>query len=272
MRIISTLLFSLILVATGACDMNKNFDNPDAEARFQKALDYQVGKKRGEKRDILKARELYLEAIELGSTKALINLANLYLRYDKKLGVTEEKAYCYYLEYSQEAANKGRPEGYVNLYASYYNGDCVTQDKEKAMMFLHKAADMGHGSALFRLGDIERKKDPKNPKAVEWYKQSLEVKYSKAAEKLYFFYERDDLKKAISYLKEGAKLGDKSALYLLSSNYIEGDRGFSKNVALGGCYKKMEEEASKNWNEVSDIPDIIFPDLDERCPPDMKDK
>ena len=272
MRIISTLLLSLILVTTGACDMNKNVDNPDAEARFQKALDYQVGKKRGVKRDILKSRELYLEAIKLGSAKALINLANLYLRYDKKLGVSEEKAYCYYLEYSQEAANKGRPEGYVNLYASYYNGDCVNQDREKAMQFLHKAADMGHGSALFKLGDIEKKKDHKNPKVAEWYKKALDVKYSKAAEKLYFFYVDDDFKKALYYLKEGAKLGDKKALYSLYRHYREGDSSFTKNISLSKCYKKMEEEASENWNEVSDIPSITFPDLDERCPPDMKDK
>ena len=70
-------------------------------------------------------------------------------------------------------------KGIVNLAVCYENGDCVSQDKKKAIELCQQAAEMGSTDAMFNLGVCYENGDgvPQDKKkAIELYQRAADLR------------------------------------------------------------------------------------------------
>ena len=84
------------------------------------------------------------------------------------------------MRYYQLAAEQGDPDGIYNLGYSYYYGEGVEQDYEKAWDLFQQAAELGQPSAIFSLGECyyEGNAVEKNlEEAAVWYQKALDAGY-----------------------------------------------------------------------------------------------
>lgn len=89
-----------------------------------------------------------------------------------------KKAYSEFLE----AANLGDMEGCYQLGMLYRNDNYDGADREKAVVWLAKAADKGHVDAMYQIGEIYLGRD--NAKAKVWFKKAAAKGHEKAADRL----------------------------------------------------------------------------------------
>ena len=89
-----------------------------------------------------------------------------------------QKAYSSFLE----AANMGDMEGCYQLGMLYRNDNYDGADREKAVVWLAKAADKGHVDAMYQIGEIYLGRD--NAKAKVWFKKAAAKGHEKAADRL----------------------------------------------------------------------------------------
>jgi TPR repeat protein len=109
-----------------------NFERP---LKMKQANDiYENGRRAEAAKNFLLAAQHYQSAAELGSTKALTNIATFYREGQAGLPTDLQKAF----ELTHIAAQSGHTRAMQNLAAHYQQGIGVTQDTEKANYWLQR--------------------------------------------------------------------------------------------------------------------------------------
>jgi hypothetical protein len=223
--------------------------DPQAELWFQQALaldnpDIYYGK-----RDYPKIYQLYVQAAERGSWKAMLNLASLIL--SDYQGVPQHDPEIA-IEWVEKAMRLGVPDAYDMMGTYHLHGMIKGGDATSAYSFFQRAADMGSPSALTFLGEKldASYDDPAEgfwgnlPIATQMLECALAQGYGDAAEELGFVYAgpktADAKLRALKVLHEGVKLGSAKCATKLS---IEFD-GFNLNNGrnLPGSIDKARAE------------------------------
>ncbi|KAI8810083.1 hypothetical protein BJ742DRAFT_802128 [Cladochytrium replicatum] len=132
--------------------------------------------------DMQQAITLYHRASELGSTKASVLLADLYLNADEPNGIMQDVQQA--AEHYQRAAEAGNSRAQANLGALYLGGRGIPTQPVDAEMWLLKAAEKGIYSAHFNLGvlyehgkvsdDGLTRVDQNQLKSLRWYVSAAE--------------------------------------------------------------------------------------------------
>ena len=84
------------------------------------------------------------------------------------------------MQYFQAAAEQGNADAIYNIGYSYYFGEGVKQDDDKALEYFRTAAEMGQPNAMFVIGEsyAEGKGSEKDlDQAAEWYLKALRAGY-----------------------------------------------------------------------------------------------
>ena len=107
--------------------------------------DYVAGIAAHERGDVIAAMELLRRAAGAGHVAAMVRLGFL-------LDEAEENdaAFQVYLQ----AAEAGSPEGALAVGVMYANGEGVTKDPHKALIWITRAADAGYGPAQVTLAQL----------------------------------------------------------------------------------------------------------------------
>lgn len=127
-----------------------------------------------------KALTHYVKAAEFGkSAEALFCVAEYYFNFeDKGIDCDEEEAITNAIEYYEKAASVGHIMSQYRLYEILSTNLYVTEDREKALAWLKKAAESGDDNAQVELGDeYAWDEDSKGfQKAVKWYRKAADKK------------------------------------------------------------------------------------------------
>ncbi len=164
-----------------------------------------------EKEDIDKAIEYYLMAIELGDSNAMYNLANIYQIEKEDI----DKAIEYYLM----AIELGESKAMNNL-ASLYRIE--KEDVDKAIEYYLMAIELGESKAMNNLASLYRIEKEDVDKAIEYYLMAVELGESTAMNNLASLYrfEKEDIDKAIEYYLMAIELGESKAMNNLANLYL----------------------------------------------------
>ncbi|EEA95641.1 SEL1-like repeat protein [Pseudovibrio sp. JE062] len=136
----------------------------------------------GVETDHAKAREYYLQAVEVGSSLALVRLGNVY---DEGLGV--EKDYLKARQYYEDAIAEGYTNANADLAFLYQQGLGVEKDDQKAIELYELAREGGSTFAAYRLG------------MISYYGDGAEQDYSRSL-KMFHEATRGGSKSAYDYL------------------------------------------------------------------------
>ncbi|KZN69219.1 tetratricopeptide repeat protein [Pseudoalteromonas luteoviolacea] len=160
----------------------------------------------GEEVNVLKAKEYYLRAGQLGEGLAYANLGYLY-----EEGVLVSQDLHMAASMYVKSVELGSALGQNNLATFYLKGVVFDQDTNKAIELYEQAAEGGNVLAMVNLADVYwGKKTPNASKrACELYKQAYDLNYEGVVSK----YSRclvdldNDPQAAYTILEEGAKRG-----------------------------------------------------------------
>lgn len=256
-------------------------NNGSAEYFYKLGVKYEEGK--GVDVDLIKAEQLYHQAMDRGSVDAMNALGVIYLgkgdydtakKYFEKaasngdeianfnlgnLSFLGNKAELNHkaLEYYLKSANKNYSPAYVALGDMYAMGKGVGPDVKKAEDYYLKAADLNDDLAIDRLSllyllqdgmDVETDNTENSIKTVSLFQRVADKGNAKAMYVLSLlyqngFYVKEDNDKAVEYLKKSADMGYPEAEYSLAYLYLTG-------MYVGKDYKKgiqlMTDAANKN--------------------------
>lgn len=220
--------------------LQKSVDKGNAEAQFQMAGCYLVGKLK--KIDIDKAVK-YLElAVQQGSGDAMYILAEL-KNQSVIDGDIETKDYI-------AAAAAGSIEAINEVGDCYFIGFEIEEDEEKAFKYYKKASDLGLSLATFNLAECYENGygvAQDYEKAFDYYSLAVEQGSTKAAlylgEYYLFEYDGDDdedemQEVGVSYLYQAAKLESPEALYKLGLCFGLG-KGVEEDIEEAEYYYLM---------------------------------
>jgi TPR repeat protein len=205
-------------------------DRKDAEALAALGWMYQEGM--GRPTDLKKAADFYKEAAEQGYAPVDTIVAGVYLQ--GKLGEVNRAEAERLLT---KAAERGYAEAQVSLGELFdeYTGrkNPTGKDFKRAQPWYQKAADQGHGRALYRLGliQLDGKGVAKNPvEANRLFQASVQKGTDDFLKGLYndlgYVYERglgvkQDVQQCLKYYKMAADLGSPEAQFNLGSISLE---------------------------------------------------
>lgn len=215
---------------------------------------------------------LYLQAAKKGHPGAMHNLAVSYYEGD---GVPQDPAKARY--WLEQVATYNIPEGYTGMALLYRKGIGVKRDPRKAKEYLIKAARMGDRDSLYYVGEDILNLQLAYPdmrarlqaNGMKLLKCAAELGHRKAYFSLAVEYDvQGQNHLAYQWLRLGAKAGSDSCITSLAEGYwgykqsTWAQLNLMKDEARGDCLHKLSKELDKN-------PDLTFPDLDERCPPNV---
>lgn len=185
-------------------------------------------------KDVKKAEEFYLLAIEKGVVEAMFNLGNIY-RYEYNDFNNAERYYVM-------AADRDDIEAMLNLGVLY--GDKF-DDYKKAEQILLKAISDNDSTAMIMLGHIyeHKYKDYKN--AEKYYLMAIEKDDDRAMKILGQFYEYEykDYKKAEEYYLKAVEKGNTKAM--VSLGYLYHDE-FNDHIKAEKYYLLGAEKGDVN--------------------------
>ncbi|MFL9876031.1 SEL1-like repeat protein [Paraburkholderia megapolitana] len=202
--------------------------DPQAELWFQQALALDNPDIYYEKRDYPKIYQLYVQAAERGSWKAMLNLASLIL--SDYQGVPQHDPEIA-IQWVEKAMRLGVPDAFDMMGTYHLQGMIKGGDATSAYSFFQRAADMGSPSALTFLGEKldAAYDDPAEgfwgnlPVATQMLECALAQGYGDAAEELGFVYAgpktADAKLRALKVLQEGVKLGSAKCAAKLSIEF-----------------------------------------------------
>jgi hypothetical protein len=209
--------------------------------------------------DTSKIEDKYNEIMEiserLNNVANAIKIKNLPV-YDQGQNLYFEKKYLESLPLLKSASSKGNMGAmyYLGL-IYYYGGDGVSQDRNAALEWFLKAAELTYTDAYEMLGDTYRfsKIDPINYyQAFKWYKLSSNVEEDERIVSMlgamYYYGLGTDINKklALQWYIKGAEKGNDVAQYALGEMYWNGE-GVEKNKILATeWYKKSAKQNNKN--------------------------
>lgn len=128
------------------------------------------------------------------------------------------------VEWFSKSAAQGVPQAMTCLGKAYSEGIGVPKDMETARSWLLKAAEMGHGGAMFSLGFLSRSTD----EALLWYDKAIEagdVEAMHVAAELYLgrFGGPRKPERAMQLYRMAAERSNSRSMYILASHLREGD-------------------------------------------------
>ena len=180
-----------------------------------------------------KAFKIYLSLIEKGSTKAMDEMGNMFLKGE---GVNQD--YPTAMQYYKPASDLGNAQAAYHLAKMYQEGYGVKQDFAQAFEYYDKAAQAGNHNGYYRAG--------------------------------YFTYKgfgvQQDYAKAIEYFEKGAALNDNNCEYMLALYYLTGHddkQDFDKGKQL--LYKALKHghpwmEDFTKYNVVDSLKKVALSD------------
>ena len=123
------------------------------------------------------------------------------------------------------AAMVGDPFSMLHLGVCYEDGDCVSQDKQKAIELYQRAADMGDTNAMFNLavwhenGGVSKDKE----KTIELYQRAADMGDTNAMFNLAVWHENGgvskDKEKTIELYQQASDMGNQNAMTNLAVCY-----------------------------------------------------
>ena len=220
--------------------------NLTAEDLFEKAVSCED---EDEKVSLLK------EAVEKGSTKAMVELGSIYVKnnLDKEYGIEllEEAAeqgeveannalgwLYYYGEYVAENHSKAldnfkaskehnSADGYLGMGHLYSEGFYGEPDIDSAEKCYQKSAELGEKWAMYSLGKLYQNNE-ECEKAIVYYKKALEAGMEDVLNDIgdcYLFGKgiANDEKEAVVWYKKGANKGNKESMYAMGLIHLNSD-------------------------------------------------
>jgi len=157
--------------------------------------------------EAVKGEDIAVAYNDSGDNIGSENLYKLGLSYYEGEGVSKD--YQKAFELFNEAAEAGNAQAMYKLYSMYYLGEGVVRDYTKAVEWVRKAAELGNANAMTSLG--------------------LRYYYGDGAKK--------DYEKAADWYSKAAEAGSSRAMLLLAEMYEEGN-GVSK-----------DDEKSEEWHQ-----------------------
>ncbi|MEQ5844345.1 MULTISPECIES: SEL1-like repeat protein [Paraburkholderia] len=212
--------------------------DPQAEAWFQQALALDDPDIYSEKRDYPKMYQLYIQAADRGSWKAMLNLASLIL--SDYPGVPQHDPEVA-IEWVEKAMRLGVPDAYDMMGTYHLNRLIKGGDATSAYALFQRAADMGSPSAQAFLGfKISGTYD--SPDGEFWGNSAIGLQmmqcalaqgYGDAAYDLGALYKGttpESKLRALKVLHEGVKLGSAKCAKDLASEFRGYDLTAGKNL------------------------------------------
>ncbi len=208
----------------------------------------------GVSKDIKKAEEFFLQAVEKNNYDAYYNLAALY--------ITNESQYPSYINKAKRLLNLASDSGHAlsmfGLGRIYLHGIGGEQDLEKARLWYQKAVDFGHKKSTYFLADLIRETSKGDLDelllAGYYYSQARDFNQPNAAKTLKYFAQecsknRDKTKIVYNYAycNLAAYSDDSLSKYAVGVSYYEGIKGREKDYSkafnwfLESAYEKMPQ-------------------------------
>nr|WP_246326948.1 tetratricopeptide repeat protein [Burkholderia guangdongensis] len=248
--------------------------DPQAELWFQQALVLDNPDIYYEKRDYPKIYQLYAQAADRGSWKAMLNLASLIL--SSYPGVPQHDPEIA-IEWVEKAMRLGVPDAYDMMGTYHQNGMIKGGNANSAYAFFQRAADMGSPSAQAFLG-FRMSGSYDSPDGEFWGNSAIGMKmlqcalaqgYGDAAYDLGGLYKGttpESKLQALKVLHEGVKLGCAKCASDLASEF----RGFdlaSGNNLIGHVDTARAERYFKLGEALEHYQGRLkLPNLDEVLP------
>ncbi len=201
--------------------------DPKASVYFKEAFDMERAP--GTK-NYKRIAELYGKAAELNHWKAIVNLAGLYY---KGLGVPDDEQML--VKLMQQLIDLNVPLGYYNMGTFYADGVGVKRDRDTALAYYQKAAELGSPAAQAALAkELGKIKYNRRALANKLLECAAEQGHADAALDLGISYHKKDNAKALKYYQLAAGLGSALAAHALNAAFEIGpDAGFqSLDVAV----------------------------------------
>jgi len=190
---------------------------------------------------------------------------NLAMSYYQGDGIEEDEEKALY--WFKEIEKLGISEGYTNMALVYRKGIGVPVDLDKYREYLIKAARAGDADSQFYLGhdlyEMQRQNKIYQSYALKMWQCAADQGHKQAHFFLAIHYEDDNPSTAYRYYLRGAKAGDGGCLRALANAYGHEDKEPTFNLQQDNA----RSVCLINLNEkVRDNPDLTFPNLDELCP------
>ncbi|MCX7113329.1 MAG: tetratricopeptide repeat protein [Proteobacteria bacterium] len=190
---------------------------------------------------------------------------NLAMSYYQGDGIEEDEEKALY--WFKEIEKLDIPEGYTSMALVYRKGIGVPVDLDKYREYLIKAARAGDADSQFYLGhdlyEMQRQNKIYQSYALKMWQCAADQGHKQAHFFLAIHYEDDNPSTAYRYYLRGAKAGDGGCLRALANAYGHEDKEPTFNLQQDNA----RSVCLINLNEkVRDNPDLTFPNLDELCP------
>jgi uncharacterized protein len=153
----------------------------------------------------------------------------------------------------------------------YLVGKGVERNRSKAAEYFRKAADQGHASAQYCIGqlyhsgedssggkertiwDLIETREKNSPKAVEWYRKAADQGHAHAQYELGLAYQSGEgveknRNKAAEYFRKAADQGHAHAQYAIGEAYRRGE-GVEKNLRTAEEWFQKDPLEEKGWEE-----------------------
>jgi len=237
-----------------------------AEVLFQQGMAVTSNDLWPDKRDYVKAAELWKMAADLGHWKAAMNLAGLY---EQGLGVTRDTEQAVVIV--EGLMKKGVPAAFDKMGIYHQRGIGVKGDSSRAYAFWQLAADMGSSAAQAYLGEkLDAAYD--NPSQGFWGNREvglkmLECGFAQGNGSAAYFLAMSrkngdqDYVRALKIYHDGVKFGSRDCARDLSVSFdeIEPLTGNTIDTARADRYRELRAALELN-------PDLRFPNLDKVLP------
>ncbi|MGO1070339.1 tetratricopeptide repeat protein [Lysobacter sp. CA199] len=240
---------------------------PDAQAEewYRQANDLrQAGHKSGNQDYSEQSFALTLKAAERGHVKAMNNLVRAYIDGD---GVEIDEAKG--VEWAEKLIKRNVGLGYYHMGTFLQRGIGVQEDRNMALTYFRKGADLGNAQSQLVTGDNLRKavaqsapgeRDRGFSIARAMFECALEQGSADAGYALarqYIGYEKKPREALMPY-QAAARLGHDQSLFDLWTAFKEGD-GVDKDKFRAACYERL-------WRDRSEGKAEKLLDIDRVCP------
>ena len=190
---------------------------------------------------------------------------NLAISYYEGDGIEEDEEKALY--WFKEIEKLDSPEGYADMALVYRKGIGVEIDDEKSNAYMIKAAQAGDADSLFYLGHdlygLQQENKSYQAYALKLWQCAAEQGHKQAHFFLAIHYVDDAPNIAYRYYLKGAKAGDGGCLRALSDAYAHAPKYPTFNLQLDVMHARCLYELNK---KLRTNPDLTFPNLDELCP------
>jgi TPR repeat protein len=238
--------------------------NEEAKALYEQSrVLYHRGTKDDSEEDIKASFTLALKAAQQGHVRAMNNVVVAYLEGD---GVQQSDSKA--VDWAEKMIQLESGRGYYHMGVFLEQGIGVKQNREKALAYFRRAADLGNaqgqfaaGKALMTAFDREASLRARGYPIVQaMLRCALQQGLAKSGYLLgqHLSFE-GDMPAALRAYQDAGKLGHDLSLWALHSLFDKGATGLEPDPARAERYAELSDQASADKSK-------RFPNLDEICP------